>query len=350
MHKILPAVLAIGAAIRSSHCQSLIFEDNFETFNLKTWKHAITLGGGGNWEFEGYFNNRSNSFVRDGILYLKPTLTADIIGDAGVESGYTMDLWGGSPADLCTSNADYGCERTSGGGGNYLNPVMSARIRTAESFSTQYGRVEVRAKLPQGDWIWPAIWLLPRYQMYGTWPASGEIDIMESRGNDPSYPAGGCNKFASTFHLGPFPAADRYFTKQYTAPSGTLADDFHVYGLFWNETHMQTYIDEPSNVVLSVGTGPGSLWDQIGFNETTYANPYEGASPMAPFDQEFYIIMNVAVGGTNGYFPDGQGNKPWANTSPHAMNDFWQGKNQWLPTWNGTAAAMQVDYVRVYDA
>jgi len=83
------------------------------------------------------------------------------------------------------------------------NPIRSARIRTVNSFSFKYGRVEVKAKLPRGDWIWPAIWMLPTYGEYGTWPASGEIDIMESRGNDETYSSGGVNRFGSTLHWGP---------------------------------------------------------------------------------------------------------------------------------------------------
>ena len=112
-------------------------------------------------------------------------------------------MWGGSPADYCTSNDWYGCERDAQYG-TYINPVQSARLRTAESFSFTYGRVEVVAKLPKGDWLWPAIWLLPTDQAYGMWPASGEIDIMESHGNDPSCTSGGSNRFGSTLHWGPY--------------------------------------------------------------------------------------------------------------------------------------------------
>lgn len=80
------------------------------------------------------------------------------------------------PADLCTGNYFYGCAREAGGAsGHILNPIQSARIRTSSSFFFKYGRVEVSARLPIGDWIWPAIWLLPRYNIYGQWPASGEI-------------------------------------------------------------------------------------------------------------------------------------------------------------------------------
>jgi hypothetical protein len=60
--------------------ETLIFNDDFNTFNFKTWEHELTLGGGGNWEFEWYGNNRTNSYVKDGVLYMMPTLTEDAIG------------------------------------------------------------------------------------------------------------------------------------------------------------------------------------------------------------------------------------------------------------------------------
>ena len=115
------------------------------------------------------------------MLHIRPTLTRDDIGDDAVRNG-SQEIWGAQPANLCTGNAFYGCERNADFG-NVNNPVRSARIRTAESFSFTYGKVEVRAKLPRGDWLWPAIWMLPTDNQYGDWPASGEIDIMESRGN-----------------------------------------------------------------------------------------------------------------------------------------------------------------------
>lgn len=86
------------------------------------------------------------------------------------------------PGDLCTMPAFFGCERQ-GDGTNIINPISSARLRSSNSFAFTYGKVEARAKLPVGDWLWPAIWMLPLKQEYGLWPTSGEIDIMESRGN-----------------------------------------------------------------------------------------------------------------------------------------------------------------------
>ena len=202
------------------------------------------MGGGGNWEFEYYTNNRSNSFVKDGILYLQPTLTEDTIGVEAIKSG-TMDIWGASPADLCTGNAFWGCKRDAAGSGNYLNPIQSARIRTAQSFAFTYGVVEVRAKLPKGDWIWPAIWLMPKYNEFGNWPASGEIDLAESRGN--SLPCDiGNTQFGSTLHWGPSWQYDAFEKAHasYTSSNGSLADEFHIYKLLWNESTIKTYIDD----------------------------------------------------------------------------------------------------------
>jgi len=328
---------------------TLVFSDDFNSFNLKTWKHEITMGGGGNWEFEYYTNNRSNSFVQNSVLYLKPTLTADLIGVPNLLNGYTMDVWGGSPADICTGNAFYGCERTSGAGGNYLNPIQSAAIRTSESFSFQYGRVEIMAKLPRGDWIWPAMWMMPRYNSYGDWPASGEIDIVESRGNGNGYP-GGVNQFGSTLHWGPSWNQDDYVVTHgtYTLPSGDFSDAFHLFVMVWTNTSIVTYVDQPSNVVLKVDMTKSSFWEKGGWANGPYNNPWAGRPNNAPFDQEFYLIFNVAVGGVNGYFPDGVGNKPWTDGSQHAVNEFWDANNGWYSTWNGNNCALQVDYVKVY--
>ena len=83
--------------------ETLIFQDDFNTLNFDTWEHETTLSGGGNWEFEWYLNNRSNSYVKDGVLYLLPTLTADAITEEAMMYG-EMDIWGSTPTDLCTSN------------------------------------------------------------------------------------------------------------------------------------------------------------------------------------------------------------------------------------------------------
>jgi hypothetical protein len=124
------------------------------------------------------------------------------------------------------------------------------------------------------------------------------------------------------------------------------------------------YLDKQDNVVMRVkdyGKSMTSLCDQGakgGYWKPTDWCPWTGSNPWAPFDQEFFLIMNVAVGGTaggtNGYFPDGVGGKPWTNTSPTTAADFWNNKAQWLSTWgyeNGNTAdtaAMQIDSVTVW--
>ena len=129
---ILALVLAVNA--------KLVFEDNFDDLDFSKWRHDITLGGGGNWEFEVYDNNRSTTFAKDGKLNIMPVLTEDKIGAAAVRSGGSIDLWGGSPADQCTGNANYGCSRSSDGN-HYLNPVMSGKVTTVNSYSLRFGRV-----------------------------------------------------------------------------------------------------------------------------------------------------------------------------------------------------------------
>ncbi|ETO21442.1 hypothetical protein RFI_15764, partial [Reticulomyxa filosa] len=123
---------------------SLIFDEEFNTFNLSRWKHVISAFGGahknsGNWEFEYYTNNRSNSYVKNGTLYLKPTLTNNTFTAPNYLFSGELNLWGTNPADICTTNYDYGCYR-SGTSSNPINPVQSARIQTTESFSFTYGR------------------------------------------------------------------------------------------------------------------------------------------------------------------------------------------------------------------
>jgi beta-glucanase (GH16 family) len=346
----LTALLGYTAQVALA-AEKLIFEDNFDRINFDVWQHEITLGGGGNWEFEYYTNNRSNSYTKDSILYLKPTLTADRIGEQYVETGYTMDLWGSTPADSCTSNSFYGCLRSSGAGGNYLNPIQSARLRTVNSFTFTYGRVEIRAKLPKGDWLWPAIWMLPSQNVYGQWPASGEIDIVESRGNANYKSGGGVESFASTLHWGPFYGQDAYpkTTQKYSLTGGkTFNDDFHTFGLIWTNTSIQTYVDDPTNVVLNVDLSNSTLWEQGGWDKTKLDNPWRGGPQNAPFDQKFYLIMNVACGGTTGYWDDSEPAKPWNNKDDHAINSFWNNRGAWYPTWEGENAALQVDYIKVW--
>ena len=86
--------------------------------------------------------------------------------------------------------------------------------------------------------------------------------------------------------------------------------------------------------------------------DAAYNNPWvHEKEKSAPFNQEFFLIFNVAIGGTNSYFPDGQCGKPWTNTSPRAPNEFYDNKEKWFESWNYPAthdSAMQIDYVKVW--
>lgn len=91
-----------------------------------------------------------------------------------------------------------------------------------------------------------------------------------------------------------------------------------------------------------------SFWQRGGWQNTKFDNPWVGEPKNAPFNQEFYFIFEVAVGGTSGYFPDGVGGKPWADNSANAVNQFYAAMPQWLPTWQGDNSALQIDWIKVW--
>jgi len=280
---------------------------------------------------------------------LRPTDTADTYGEDFLFNGLVR-----IPAGECTDDRDWGCERQ-GNAENIINPIRSAKITTINSFYFKFGRLQIRAKLPAGDWIWPAIWLLPKWNVYGPWPNSGEIDLSEIRSNRALYNGAqhvGNQQNGHTMHFGPAWNVNGWQTAHYTVnrnPAWT--EDFHVYEMLWDNTKVEFSIDGQVTGTVNADNG---FWDRGGFAGSGMGNPWDGASLMAPFDQEFYLILNLAVGGTN-FFPDGwtnnNGPKPWLNTSPTAMRDFWFGRGNWSPTWNRDAsddAHMQFDYVRIY--
>ena len=179
------------------------------------------------------------------------------------------------------------------GGADYT----SARINTRDRFAFRYGRIEARIRLPGGQGLWPALWLLPQDDTYGSWAASGEIDVMEAV--NPA--ASGGNAVYGTLHYGGEWPANDSSGSQYQV-STNVTTEFHDYALEWDETEMRWYVD---GVLFAM---------QNSWNTSSAAFP-------APFDQPFYILLNVAVGGN---FPG----------PPNASTVF--------------PATMEVDYVRVY--
>jgi beta-glucanase (GH16 family) len=174
------------------------------------------------------------------------------------------------------------------GGRNYT----SSKILSEGKKTFKFGRIDFRAILPKGKGIWPAFWMLPQNNVFGGWPRSGEIDIMEVVGHEP-------NRTHGTLHFGPGPGSTS-INRNVTLTSGTFNDEFHVFSLEWKQDQLKWYLD-------------GNLFSTINKADLG-ANNY-------PFNETFFFIINLAVGGN------------WPG-SPDAGTYF----PQWLI----------VDYVRVY--
>lgn len=256
----------------------------------------------------------------------------------------------------CTSTEVSECQFVSNvTAGLIAPPVFSARINTKNSVSIKYGRVEVTAKMAAGDWLLPSIWMLPTTNAYGAWPRSGEIDIARSRGNDYTYPLGGNNLISSTLHWGPDSINDGWQMTNInkTALHTTFAARFHKFAVEWSSKYLFTYVD--SRLMQALYTdfsepqftrGKFPIADA---NGNKLENPWINGTNAAPFDQEFYLIISLAVGGTSGWFEDGKKNKSWVDSSLTAKDQFWQARNDWYPTWQKhNDGEMVVQKVRIW--
>lgn len=150
----------------------------------------------------------------------------------------------------------------------------SGKITTRGKHSWLYGRMEMRAKLPSGGGMWPAFWMMPEDDAYGGWAASGELDIMESS-NEMDYIAG-------TIHYGGTFPQNTFTGGSYAPGNVDFSDDFRVYAVEWDPDEIRWYVDD---VLYSTKTS--NQW---------YTNAAPG-NPRAPFDQDFHLILNAAVGG-----------------------------------------------------
>ena len=291
----------------------------------------------------------SNVFVENGRLVIRATLQDDGLIQRDSEINLLKD-------GTCTSIHPADCiaaTNTTSGNSSIVPPVLSGRITTRPGAIIKYGRIEVTAKLPAGDWLWPAIWMMPLTSEYGPWPQSGEIDIAESRGNNYTYPQGGNNIVSSALHWGPNPANDAFWRTNVKrpAPHTTYSADFNTFGLEWSQKYIFTYINSRLLQVLYTNFD-SPLWDRGNFpsvnsNGSRILDMWSHTGRhQTPFDQYFYLILNVAVGGTNGWFEDNVNGKPWLNGSPNAKKDFWQAKDQWYPTWK--SPQMEVSRVRIW--
>lgn len=240
----------------------LVWQDEFDGSRIdpQKWNFEVNGGGGGNNELQYYTDRPQNASVAGGVLTIQ-----------ALAERYCA-------ADGCR---DY----------------TSARLTTRNKGDWLYGRVEVRARLPGGQGLWPAIWMLPTDWAYGGWAASGEIDILEAVNAG----ASGGNTIHGTLHYGaPWP--NNTYKGGSTVPASSIVDNFHVYAVEWEPAQIRFYVD-------------GRL-----YHTATDWWSSGGAFP-APFNKRFHLLLNVAVGGN------------WPG-SPNASTRFPQ--------------TMQVDYVRVY--
>lgn len=145
----------------------------------------------------------------------------------------------------------------------------SARIKTENKFTVEHGKVAVRMKISRGQGMWPAFWMLGANHKAG-WPECGEIDVMENIGKEPSIVHG-------TIH-GPGYSGSKGIGHEYSLPNGQmLSDDFHIYAVEWSSAAITFSLDDkPYGTIKPADLPPGTRW---------------------VFDQPFFLLLNVAVGG-----------------------------------------------------
>lgn len=356
----------LGAPKKHNYCLVLDEQFNGDKLDSSVWTHEIQTGGWGTGEFEWTTDSTNNSFVKDGSLYIVPTLTSDALGEAAIIDGYSLNL---TESNTCTSanKSDFYCAvRSNISTQVILPPVQSARISTKISGKAiRFGKVEVTARMPTGDWIWPAVWMMPMKDVYGPWPASGEIDIFESKGNPSRTRSDDLSSgMKSTLHWGPIPAFDAYVrtTTTFNLFRALWNQSKHTFGLIWDETGIITWQRSQASQVSHYKFEPQGFWAHGDFptslqNGTVLENPWTasaGATVVnaAPFDQDFYLILSVAVGSTNGYFQDSDGKdgKPWSDKSVSPVRDFWASRDKWLPSWPTKVEdrAMVIDSVKIW--
>ncbi|SDO50150.1 carbohydrate binding domain-containing protein [Halobacillus aidingensis] len=259
---------------------SLVWNDEFLSDEIDSSKWSYDIGnwivdengegvaaGWGNNEKEYYTDSSENSYTEDGQLVIKAKKEEEPISDEFGTYDYT-----------------------------------SAKLKTKGLFSKKYGKFEAKMKLPEGQGFWPAFWMMPEDDVYGPWPTSGEIDIMEAAGKDTS-------KIGGTIHYGEEWPNNTYTGKEYHFPEGEDYTGYHTYSVEWEPGEIRWYVDGELYQTLND-------WFSKGENQgDKYAYP-------APFDQEFYMILNLAVGG-------------WYGGDPDETTEF--------------PGTMEVDYVRVYE-
>ena len=216
----------------------LVWSDEFSAANgslpdSSKWIMETGGSGWGNNELETYTDRAQNVHVQDGNLVI-------------------------------TAN-----QETYKGSDGITRPYTSARLKTLGLFEQKYGRFEARIRIPRGQGMWPAFWMLGNNIGTVDWPNCGEIDIMENVGKEP-------DKVHGSMH-GPGYSGGDGLSGSYTLPSGKFADDSHIFAVEWEPAVVRFYVD-------------GNLYG-------TRAPADLPAGKNWVFDHPFFILLNVAVGG-----------------------------------------------------
>ena len=279
----------------------LVWADEFDGTSIDddNWTHEVNCDGGGNNEAQCYTDSADNSYVSEGSL------------------------------KIVALPAEEGAQK----------PYTSARLNTRYKADFKYGRIEMRAKMPSGQGSWPAFWMMPTDEVYGGWPRSGEIDIVEAVNLKAADIDGNPeNHIYGTLHYGQEWPNNDSSGQAYSLPSGANpADDFHTYAIEWQEGEIRWYMDgylyatQRRSEVRYNANGDATGLSHRGW----YAEYYEqGTGELtthwdnAPFDQEFHLILNLAVGGA------------W----PEAVNETGIDAAAFVD-----GQTYEIDYVRVYE-
>nr|XP_012226130.1 PREDICTED: beta-1,3-glucan-binding protein-like [Linepithema humile] len=307
--------------VRQQTCpRQLIFEDNFD--NLENWNLEQRFAGPPDSEFVVYMTKDATD-TSDGRLSIRPIVIDDKFG-VGFASRGSLIL------DNCTGEiGTEECQRQAAGS-YILPPVISGRINTKEKFEFLFGRVEIRAKLPHGDWVYPVIilessentWALGMHREIRIASSVGNEELTTSDGDIISgriLSAGGL--FVPTNENDAQSVNRQALSKRRS--STPWSNDYHVFEVEWKSGLITVKVDK-----------------------VEYGEQIVDGS----FGKPSYLSLGVAVGGTHEFADHAVSNdyvKPWRNVEAKAMYHFNRKKDKWYPTWN-TRTALLVDYVKVW--
>ncbi|XP_065221879.1 uncharacterized protein LOC135846612 isoform X2 [Planococcus citri] len=312
-----------------------IFTENFNTLDTSVWSYTVKIANEPNYEFVTYERSPAVVFLKGGKLFIKPKIQSDEY----VQSSITLQNCTGKPIE-CTRKAQ---------GYQILPPIQSGQLTTKNKFSFRYGKVEIRAKLPIGDWIVPEIWLAPTKYEYGDSYQSGQIRIAMVRGNKD------LNCFDNHYghkrlEMGVYISDESEVRRKvfYKMATESWSKAYHNYTVIWTPEKISFQVDSEEIGTIQPESHE-TIRQIVGLSEhaeLTYAN---ATNKLAPFDKEFHIALGISVGGITDFYDDCIANpkKPWSNTSPKAMLNFWKAKEQWIHTWTGNNSALQIEHVIV---